>query len=181
MYKHCTTEESVQHQRQLEGCLLQLMQTLPYSQITITHICDHAGISRKSFYRYFGSKEDCLHALVDHSIIDGASHYLPEHTDHPQSHALYQRFFYYWRQMAPLLDVLSRNNMDICLAERMMRYVDQEERDFHYYLGGSMDDSYEQILFMVSGLIGLIFHWHGTGFQKSPSQMATIMESIIRK
>jgi len=181
MYKHCTTEESVQRQRQLEGCLLQLMQSLPYPQITVSHICNLAGISRKSFYRYFGSREDCLYALIDHCIIDGASVYLPEHTEHPQSFPLYLRFFRYWRDTAPLLDVLSRNNLHSCLTERLLHYAQQEERDFHYYLGGSADDSYEQVLFMVTGLVGVIFHWHSTNFQKTPAQMAELMESISHK
>ena len=51
MYKHCTTEESAQRQRQLEQCLLELMADTPYSAITIGQICQQAGISRKSFYR----------------------------------------------------------------------------------------------------------------------------------
>ena len=72
MYKHCATEESARRQRQLEGCLQELMLTENFAHITISHICDRAGISRKSFYRYFSSKEGCLYALLDHAIFDGA-------------------------------------------------------------------------------------------------------------
>ena len=77
MYKYCATEESARRQRQLEQCLLELMLTENYPQITISQICDLAGISRKSFYRYFTSKEGCLYALLDHAVFDGASYYLP--------------------------------------------------------------------------------------------------------
>ena len=56
MYKHCATEESARRQRQLETCLQELMLTENYGQITISHICDRAGISRKSFYRYSAAK-----------------------------------------------------------------------------------------------------------------------------
>ena len=180
MYKHCTTEESAYRQRQLEGCLLNLMRDLPYGQITISHICDQAGISRKSFYRYFSSKEGCLVALIDHSIIDGASFYLPEHFEPAQLHGLYERFFSYWKKMEPLLDVLHRNNLSIHLVERMVNYVDREERDFHKYLGGTLEDSYSQILFMISGLMGLVLNWHQTGYQKTAAQMAAIMGKILK-
>ena len=78
MYKHCTTEESAHRQRQLEQNLLELMAEQPYSGITINQICDLAGISRKSFYRYFGSKDGCLHALLDHTIMDGAAYFTPD-------------------------------------------------------------------------------------------------------
>ena len=70
MYKDCITEESARRQRQLELCLQDLMLTTEYSQITISDISDRAGISRKSFYRYFNSKEGCLCALLDHAIFD---------------------------------------------------------------------------------------------------------------
>ena len=180
MYKHCITEESVLRQRQLEHCLLDLMQTVPYTQITITDICNLADISRKSFYRYFGSKEDCLHALIDHSIFDGASHCMPEYSESSQNAALFTRFFHYWNEKSPLLDALSKNNLSTCLAERMVRYVNQEEPDYYYYLGGNMSDSCEGVMFMISGLVGLIFHWHSTGFRKTPAQMAAALEKILQ-
>ena len=49
MYKHCNTEDSARRQRQLEQYLLELMEDVPYSGITIGQICQQAGISRKSF------------------------------------------------------------------------------------------------------------------------------------
>lgn len=180
MYKHCTTEESVLRQRQLEHCLQDLMQSVPYSHITISHICDKAGISRKSFYRYFSSKDGCLCALMDHCIIEGASTYLPDHGQSINTRVIYERFFSYWLQMQPLLDALAKNNLSLHLVERMMEYLDKEERDFHHYLGGNKNDSYEQMLFMVSGIMGLVLSWHHTGYRKSVSQMASIMEKVIQ-
>ena len=77
MYKHCNTEESAYRQRQLEQSLLELMEDFPYKAITIGQICDQVGISRKSFYRYFDSKDGCLFALLDHTIMDGTGYYMP--------------------------------------------------------------------------------------------------------
>ena len=180
MYRHCTTEESVLRQRQLEQCLLSIMGEIPYSQITIGYICQRADISRKSFYRYFGSKEGCLLALIDHCIMDGASYYLPEHYDREKAHSFYTRFFRFWQQSAPVLNALNQNKLSLHLVERMVYYADQEDRDFHYLFGGKTIDSYEQLLFMVSGLMGLVLSWHQTGFQKTPEQMASVMEKLIR-
>ncbi len=178
MYKHCTTEESVSRQRQLEQCLMELMQTVPYTHITITHICDGAGISRKSFYRYFGSKDGCLCALLDHCIMEGAAYYLPENSDNSDVHTLYERFFTYWQRMQPLLDALAKNNLSLQLVERMMVNMEQEERDLHKFLGGIENDSTEQMLFFTSGVMGLVLSWHHGGFQKTAAQMAAIMEKV---
>ncbi len=180
MYKHCTTEESVHRQRQLEHCLMDTMLTTPYSQITICQICQQAGISRKSFYRYFGSKEGCLCALLDHCIIEGASYYLPEHGEAVNSRILFERFFGYWKQQKPLLDALARNNLSLNLVERMMAYLEEEEQTFLQYMGGRANDSYEQMLFVVSGIMGLVLNWHSSGYQKSATQMASILEKVIQ-
>lgn len=181
MYKHCTTEESALRQRQLEGCLLELMKTESYQQITIGHICDRAGISRKSFYRYFDSKDGCLCALMDHSIIDGASFYLNDQANLNSELRIYTRFFEYWKQMSPLLDVLQKNNLSMQLVERMMVYISEEEHEFRHYMSGNTADSYEQVLFMVSGSMGLVINWHHGGFRKSASQMASILERLLSK
>lgn len=179
MYKYCTTEGSSQRQRQLEQHLLQLMQVHSYSHITISQICDLANISRKSFYRYFSDKDSCLTALVDHCIYDGASSFLPAGSEPFHILDFYTQFFTYWQQQCVLLDVLRRNNLELLLPERMIHYAQTEEQGFQQYLGKE-NDSFEQILFMVSGVMGLILNWHRSGFEKSPFQMAQVLEKVIQ-
>lgn len=181
MYRHCTTEESVLRQRQLEQCLLRIMGEIPYPQITIGYICQQADVSRKSFYRYFGSKDDCLHALIDHCILDGASHYLPEHNARSAARQIYVRFFEYWQQQSLLINALVRNDLSALLVQRMMVHIDQEERDSFNFLSTSSTGPYEQIFFMVCGLAGLIIQWYTSGFQKSPAQMADILTQITTR
>lgn len=180
MYKHCNTEESARRQRQFEHCLMEMMRTVPYVQITIGDLCQEVGRSRKSFYRYFGSKEDCLHALIDHSIMEFSSHYLPDDLHGKPSSTLYEHYFSYWKQMYPLLEALCQNQLVEVLFERNMLCITQEEHElFNYMCQSARDDAYEQILFIVSGLTGILINWHSTGYQKSPAQMALTMERLI--
>ena len=60
MYKICHTEESSRRQRELEAGLLEAIKNFPYEKITLTELCPQLNIPRKSFYRYFPTKEDCL-------------------------------------------------------------------------------------------------------------------------
>ena len=179
MYKYCATEESAQRQRQLENCLLELMLTENYPQITISQICDRAGISRKSFYRYFSSKEGCLYALLDHAIFDGAAYYLPDHHSGHSNRLIYERFFDYWKGNAPLLDALERNTLSLYLAERMLAYSIQEEQEFRYFFQDQLDESSERSIFYISGIMGLVLTWHRNGFTKSIAQMANILADMI--
>lgn len=179
MYKHCTTEESALRQRHFEHCLQELMLTMPYPQITVSHICQRAELSRKSFYRYFTGKEGCLCALLDHCIFEGAFQYLPENPRQLRSE-LFESFFLYWKQMHPLLDALIENHLDQRLVDRMMIYIREEEHNFQHYIGSLHEDSDEQMLFMISGIMALVINWHKSGHQKSPGHMAEILEKILR-
>lgn len=179
MYKHCATEESAQRQRQLEQCLLELMLTENYTQITISHICDQAGISRKSFYRYFSSKEGCLYALIDHAVFDGASYYLPNHNDDQSTEVIYERFFRYWKEKHALLDALVRNSLSLLLVEQMLVYIAKEEHEFRIFLQEQMEDAHEHSLFYIGGIMTLVLDWHRSGYQKSVHHMAKILSNLI--
>lgn len=45
--------------------LLELMEQKPFPEITVTEICEGAGIGRKTFYRNFAYKEDVLDFQLD--------------------------------------------------------------------------------------------------------------------
>ena len=181
MYKYCVTEESAQRQRQLERCLQELMLTENYAQLTVSHISDRAGISRKSFYRYFSSKEGCLYALLDHAVFDGAAYYLPDHHGDQTSLAIYQRFFHYWKEQRTLLDALARNDMSLHLVEQMISYIIREENEFRSFFQNRIQEVHERSLFYIGGIMTLVLDWHRSGFQKSIGQMALILSELIDK
>ena len=51
---------------QLTGALLALLEEKPLAEISISQLCEKAGVGRTSFYRNFQEKEDILHARVYH-------------------------------------------------------------------------------------------------------------------
>ena len=70
MYKYCKTEQSVQRQREMEKGLLDMMKYKQFEEISVSDLCDRLNIPRKSFYRYFSSKEGALHALLAHTLLE---------------------------------------------------------------------------------------------------------------
>jgi len=179
MYKQCATEESASRQRQLEQCLLELMLSGEYRQITVGDICDRAAIARKSFYRYFSSKEGCLYALIDHAIFDGSSFYLPNSGNPQALRSVYERFFRYWKEQHRLLDGLERNGLTLILVERILHYSAQEEKEFWTPWSATPADIREQTLFCLGGVMSLLLDWHHSGFQKTPLQMSKILSDLI--
>lgn len=174
MYRKCVTERSVRNQRQLENALLELMLKMPYGDISVTQICQEAGISRRIFYHLFGSKQDALYGLIDHRILDMES-FRTDLSD------LALRFLLYWQAQKQLLDALNQNQMSGLLLERMIGSILREDYDVWRWLQAEdLQNRQDILVFNISGILGLIFSWYHSGFQKSPEQMAALMGNLMR-
>lgn len=176
MYRKCVTEVSVRHQKQAEDALLDLMEKMPYEDITVTQLCQSAGITRRIFYHLFTSKADALCALIDHLLLASES-YRPEVQDDTL------RFFLYWKEHRRLLDALRENDLAGILLERMIVCVLDESYDLHYWLknNGWADAEKDVIIFHLSGVMGLVFRWYYSGFRDTPEEMAALLKKILTK
>lgn len=175
MYRKCATEHSSQNQRTLENAFLVLLGRLPYEQVTITQICEEAGISRRVFYHLFGSKQDLLYSLIDHRILDIESF----RTD-VSNMAL--RFFLYWKEQKPLLDAIREHNLWSTLMDRMIGSILREDYDVWRWLQAENPDNRQDIvMFNIGGCMALVFSWHDSEYQKSPEQMAALIADLMNK
>ena len=173
MYRKCVTEVSVQHQKQVEEALLKLMQTTPFEDITVTALCQEANVSRRVFYHLFSNKNDALHAMIDHRILASES-YLPG-LPNP---AL--RFFLYWKEQQSLLDALLENQLTGLLLERMLTIAMDEDYDVRRWLRTeNTRRGRELLVFSLSGIIGLVYNWYLSGYERSPEEMADLLSQLL--
>lgn len=175
MYRKCATEISAQHQKQVTQALQELMQKMPFEEITVTQLCRAAGITRRVFYHLFSNKTGALQALVDNKILDAESYGSDIAND-------LVRFFCYWRGQKPFLDALGENGISGLLLERMIHIALTEDHDLRYWLQrhGWSNNSTEVIVFGLSGLVGLVYSWYYSGYRKTPEEMAALVEQILR-
>ena len=183
MYKLCKTEQSAQRQRRLEEGLLAAMKTRRFEEITISDLCDQMGIPRKSFYRYFSSKDGALHALIDHTLMD-----FEQYTNAPAGDALgsihqdLRRFFEFWQQHRQLLDALDRSGLSGELVQRAVSQVRNE------YVLPRVQTTPEvlrvqshAITFTICGLMNMVLGWHRSGCPESPTEMAQTAAILLTK
>lgn len=182
MYKLCKTEQSAQRQRQLEEGLLNAMLVQQYEDISISDLCDQMGIPRKSFYRYFASKDGALHALIDHRLMEYETRKGPAKLGGKNGVYLdLPWFFEFWKDQKSLLDALARSNLTGILVARSIAYSKQEqlmEFGSRQYLG-DRDYHDSAILFAVCGLMTLVIQWHQDGYRQTPAEMAEITYKIM--
>lgn len=181
MYKLCKIEQSAQRQRQLEDGLLEAMLVQRYEDISISDLCDHMGIPRKSFYRYFASKDGALHALVDHRLMEFEFQSdVPIKQRGAELLALI-RFFEYWRSQKKLLDALTKSDLSTILAQRALALT--EETIVFDYQNRQVPKNFSQVAnsFVVCGLMTLVLQWHHDGFRDSISEMAEMTRILLTR
>lgn len=176
MYKICHTEDSSRRQRELEQGFLDALRHQTYDKIKLTDLCCRLNIPRKSFYRYFPTKEDCMLALVDHALSDCNDIALggwkgERELDRP---ALL-RFFRYWQERRDFLDIIEENQLHYLLLDRTTVIVDRMKET-------ALKSSFarDQLeYFIAHGLMTTVLRWHHFGFQSSPEEMAEVFARLL--
>ena len=174
MAKICTNEKTATRQRWIENGLLELMQERKFEDITVTDLCQHLELSRRSFYRYFRDMEDVLETLLDHTLESMII------SNNPLTLRELEINFRFWYRQRPLLAALAYSGMYGKLVEHTLKYA--ENNSVTEYLSESqktMDLNRELQLFVISGASSLLISWHAEGFQKTPQQMAKIAYRML--
>lgn len=176
MYKICHTEESSRRQRQLERGLLEALKSQPYEKITLSDLCRRLEIPRKSFYRYFPTKDDCLLALIDHTLSDCNAVALTGWEGDGELKQIHlQRFFSYWQEQAAFLNAVRDNCLGYLLLERTTVIVDAMKENTRE--ASFARDQVEY--FIAHGLMATVLRWHQFGFQSSAEGMAQTFSQLL--
>ena len=176
MYKICHTQQSAQRQRELEAGLLNALAQQPYSKIALTDLCRALKVPRKTFYRYFPTKDDCLLSLIDHTLSDCNDLALMGWSGGRTLDSQAQlRFFRYWREHASLLDAIRDNGMQSLLLERTSVIVDRMKEN-------TVSPSFardQMEYFIAHGLMYTVIRWHQFGFPCTPEELAAVFEDLL--
>lgn len=180
MYKQCRTEQSAARQRELLEGLQEAMGQQHYDEITVSGLCAQMQIPRKSFYRYFSSKEGALHALIDHALLDFESFTAERLKDDGSVQKEMERFFAYWLHKKKLLDALAKSGLSGVLVNRAIGHSVLEAARDRRFLPIEEQHAQEYItLFVVSGLMSMMIQWHHDGYEQSVRQMAQIAIRLV--
>ena len=175
MYKICKSEQSAMRQRELENGLLEVMLSHNYEDISVSDLCDHLQIPRKSFYRYFANKDGAFYALIDHTLETC------NHSIDPQGsiESAITQYFTFWYSQIDLLDALARSNLSAKLVERTFHYA-MTERGFIDRLLRRFPDAEKSIvvMFLATGMMSTVLRWHQDGCHLSIEQMAKTVISL---
>lgn len=180
MYKLCKTEQSASRQRALEMGLLKAICTHRYDELSVSDLCLCLGVPRKSFYRYFSSKEGALHALIDHTLMSFEGFYTPKPSETRTLQRDISQFFSFWLSQRALLDALQKNDLSGLLIQRSVAYALSDTAMPRRFLPNDDPETQEQVVaFAVCGLMSMVLTWHQSGFANSIPKMADVAVRVL--
>ena len=147
-----------------------LMAELPFGEITVTRICQEAGVGRKTFYRNFQEKEDVVLLMIDHLRAEyeqGLLHI-------PVNEAARYHFEFLTRRMDFLLLLYKAGQISM-LTERfsvlqsavMPRWSD-DERENAYRTAAA-----------VAGTEAVVRLWAERGFRESVDELVQLLDYAL--
>jgi len=181
MYKYCKTEQSAQRQRELEQGLLHMMEHHRFEEISVSDLCDRLNIPRKSFYRYFSSKDGALYALLDHTLMEFYSTGSIEGLRGGTPTGDLERFFLFWKNHRKLLSAVLHSNLSGMLVERAVSLAKQEELMPGYVR--AWEDTLKDVAmsFVVCGLMSMVLQWHSEDYRIPEEQMAKAAVTMLSR
>ena len=183
MYKMCKTAQSAQRQRELELGLLEAMKNDRYEDISISELCSGMGIPRKTFYRYFDSKDGALYGLIDHTLLDyeGFNFVYLKSGKRTLQREL-EQFFRFWLERRDLLDVLRGSGLSGILIERAISFALSDAVMPRRFLPEDTEQMQKHItMFGVCGLLSMVLSWHEDGFRESPEELSVVAARLLGK
>lgn len=152
--------------------LLVLMQNTKYAEITVTELCQQANYSRKTFYDNFRQKDDILTHLAENiamsfRLTDDKTNYL--------------HFFHFWYDLRDLLALLIENNLlsRVCSLSFDIYVSLLREHNWNRIYGPFANNREYAFEFVAAGCYRILYLWHNEGFQKTPEELAGLVEYIL--
>ena len=164
--------------QQMELALLKLMESSDFQTITIQEIAYHAGLSRRTFYRNYSSKEeildDCFFRIWEEyrgRIVDTPDLSIPN---------IARVFFSCMENHRQFLTIVNQHQM----LPRFLTKVDELLPSAFYAARGVniplSDDMVRYALaFSVGGFIRILILWLNDGARKTPDEMAALVEGFF--
>ncbi len=155
----------------ITDALLLLMKRKDYKDISITELCEKAGVTRMSFYRNFESKEDILKRWVA-EITDEflAASKISYKRDGDREYFI--KLFTHMEQYKDICMALRKADLLHIVKEQFDKvFLTVYKNEYHDY------KSY----FLSGGIYNVFLLWLVNGCRESPSELADNLADICAK
>lgn len=164
----------------LKQSLFELMRSKPVAKITVTEICERAGLNRATFYAHYTDPTDLLHSIERELIDDVTCKVTPALAARGVNlrEALIS-IFEYVRANAEACRILLSDSADTGFQSQIVRVV--ERQYIEYWRAASIGSRYDAeyvYTFIALGSVGVIRKWLDEGMKKPAEDLADMILRI---
>lgn len=169
----------------ITNVLLQGMEQGAFHALTISELCERAGVARKTFYNHFKTKEEVL-ARICGSIID-------EYMKNPQGEVRFDSeswlkdlaylFFTVNQKHQSFLILLFRQNLFHIYTKELQQRVINSKYITNQYLYSKLSPTLQPFIIptYTASILTVYEIWYHRGFVESPEEIAEIYLNIVQK
>lgn len=154
--------------------LVKLLQEQDYQTIKVADICQEAGLSRRTFYRYFDHKDD----LIDYYCHNKTQDYITECQKidmvHTPFEEIWQRFFEFWWQERDIVRLLIEQQLFYRVSLQMTQQLSGVYTMFDapWHLTENQEEIDYIMSFSIGGLFNVLNKWLVKAQPESPEKVA---------
>ena len=156
--------------------LVGLMYKKSYDEITVKEICEKAGVSRMSFYRYFDKKEDVFIDYCDARFEEFYDQYLNRNTVSLEEFVL--DTFNFFKKYNRQLMILRQAGKEQILVKQFNGYA--KYLIVHNNNQLVLEQRKNPVIgpFLAGGLYNVLTTWLDDGMEQSPEEMRNLLLQI---
>ena len=170
MYHKHTNKTAVHSQHMVAQALFRLMKHKTFQQISVTEICEEAGIGRKTFYRNFDQKEDVVEFWLD--IL--CAQYREDLFSVPQDQML-SRHCAFLKLHKETLSDLYRSSLHAMTEEKFSVFLREA---MPLWSTDPVEQEYRS-QYILAGIEAVIRLWFVRGFPESIDQIVAIVDRAM--
>lgn len=168
---------AVQSQSWIFHAFTGLLRTMPYDEITVSLLCRHAEIDRRTFYRYFDNKKDVLCSCMDQVFNEYMER--ARRLENPSAADYLRLFFRFWQgDYRDFLMALQQGGLLYAAFTAQEKYLTEISRLLDEMLGRS--SGHYEIMYRAGGLVSVLSSWADSGFSEPAETMAAVISGLIR-
>ena len=164
----------------LRDALVTLLRDRPISEISVTQLCETAGVHRSTFYAHFADPQDLLRQLQN-EVLDNVRRNIEEQSHEevfPVSEEKCESILEYARKNSALIMALLGENSGLPFQQEVLNFCFV----FGLTVSSGTDERTNEYVaqFMVMGCIALLRRWLQDGARESPAAMARLIMQLVR-
>ncbi|AQQ52290.1 TetR/AcrR family transcriptional regulator [Planococcus lenghuensis] len=166
----------------LRDSLIELLKDKEITAITIKELCEQADINRSTFYAHYRDQLDLLETIEEEIIEDMAAYMAQYEERQEDDQQMIEKLMAYFASKKEVCRILLNDKKDTGFQKKVMTFAHQTFMK-NWTPGSELDeDLYEYVsTFIISGSIHVIKRWLNNDMDKSPKEMAEIINRLVKE